>query len=261
MKSLTRHVLLFAFSLSFFSAHTLAQDATGESELSESEKAKIIADTVALGREYMGGAAKLDAINSLRFDAVLVYSGGLSGTVETVMKKPNNYQVVSTIGGLREISTLNPTAAWQKTENFKEPGVYTMRFYEVEEMRNLEAMVSSIMSFLKTPPTRNGRIEYVGTGSVLGKKAIVLNYVHSDRIWFRRFFDPETGRLMHMVSSNGVVFTYEGELESDGVVFPQKTLVRYLTQFGEQTMEISYTSATVNPDLNLERFAVPQVGE
>ncbi len=231
------------------------------SELSDAEKAKIIEETVALGRDYMGGDAKLDAVESVRFEGVLVQAGGLSGTVESVMKKPGYYQFTSSIGGVRETSTLNPTSAWRKLENFKQPGAYSLSFYEIEELRNLEATIADSLGFLKAPKTRNGRIEFVGKGKVRGKMAVILNYVYGDRIWFRRYFDPETGRVMFMQSSKGMVFTYEGDLEVDGIRFPKKVLVTYVSQYGESTMEISYSKAEINVDVDLERFRVPQVGE
>lgn len=231
------------------------------SELTEAEKETIIEETVALGRAYMGGDAALDAVDSVRFEGVLVHAGGQSGTVESVMKAPGYYQFISTIGGIRETSTLNPTSAWRKLENFQQPGAYSLSFYEVEELRNLEATIADSLGFLKAPKTRNGRIEFVGKGKVRGKPAIILNYVYGDRIWFRRYFNPETGRVMFMQSSKGMVFTYEGDLEAKGIRFPKKVLVSYISQYGESTMELSYSKAEVNVDVDLERFRVPQVGD
>lgn len=248
--------LIAAFFVSIVGS--FAQEKAVKPELTDAERANIITDTVALARAHMGGDAKLDAIQSIRFKGVLVYGNGQSGTVESVFKKPNNYQFTSTIGGNRETSTLNSTAAWQKMENVQSPDAYRLNFYELDDMRHLQATIVDAFSFLKTPPTRNGRIEYLGTGKVEGKAAIVLAYYHNDSTWFRRYFDPETGRVMHMVNSKGVVYTYDGELELDGVKFPQKTIVRSVTQFGEQRMEISYASVETNIDIDMERFGLPQ---
>lgn len=259
-KFIPRFIALVA-SLFLLALNSSAQSAATKSELSDAEKAKIIEETVALGRAYMGGDSKLNAIDSVRFEGVLVYAGGQSGTVESIMKKPGYYQFISSIAGIRETSTLNPTSAWRKLENFQEPGAYTMSFYDVDELRYLEATIADSLGFLKAPKTRNGRIEFVGKGKVRGKSAVILNYVYNDRIWFRRYFDPETGRVMFMQSSKGMVYTYEGDIEAGGVRFPKKVLVSYISQYGESTMEISYSKAEVNLDVDLERFRVPQVGE
>ncbi len=252
--ALAAPVLFFAFNLS-------AQESSAKPELSDAEKAKLIDETVALGRAYMGDDAALDAVNSIRLEGVLVHAGGQSGTVESVVVKPGYYQFISTIAGVRETSTLNPTSAWRKVEDFKNPGSYSMSFYGLDEMRLLQATIADNLGFLKAPTTRNGRIVYIGKGKVRGKSAIVLDYVYDDHNWFRRFFDPETGRVMYMQSSKGAVFSYEGELEVAGVRFPQKVIVTYISQYGESTMEISYSNAEINLDVDLERFRVPQVGE
>ncbi len=255
-KSLTLMAAVVVFATNLF-----AQDNATKPELSDEAKAKIIEETIALGREYMGGDENLNKVESIRFEGVLVHAGGQSGTVESIVKKPGYYQFISSIAGVRETSTLNPTSAWRKLEEFRNPGSYSMSFYDVEELRNLEATIADTLGFLKAPSTRNGRIDFVGKGKVRGRSAIILNYVYSDRIWFRRYFDPETGRVMFMQSSKGMVFTYEGDIEVEGVRFPQKVLVTYVSQYGESTMEISYSKAEVNLEVDLERFRVPQVGE
>ncbi|EDY80681.1 hypothetical protein VDG1235_297 [Verrucomicrobiia bacterium DG1235] len=238
-----------------------AQDSSDEPELTEAERAQKVEETVALARKYLGGAAKLDAIKTIHSQGVLVYGNGASGTVESVFKSPNYHQFVSVINGSKETTSLNRTEAWIKVESLSSPNTYSLDFYGVDDVRHLEATVIDSLSFLKIPPTRNGRIEYLGTGEVKGEQAIVLQYIHSDRIWFRRFIDPETGRVMHMVNDKGVVFSYEGELEVDGVVFPKTTIVRSVTQFGEQTMEISYSSIKINESIDTERFRVPTTYE
>lgn len=237
----------------------IAQDDNSEPELSAAEKAVITEEIVAKGRAYLGGSKKLDAIDSIRLQGVLVYGNGQSGTFESVFKRPNYHQFISVIAGSRETSTLDRTEAWSKFESLENPASYSLNFYEVEDMLNLQATVLDTLSFLKPPPTRKGSIEYLATGVIEDKEYVVLLYRHGDGIWFRRYFEPETGRVAHMVNNKGVVFTYEGRLEVDGVVFPQKTIVRFITQFGEQRMEISNSSIALNKDVDLQRFRVPTV--
>lgn len=257
MKSLPLRFPL-AVLLAFCSSVSLcAQEDATAPELSAEEKAKKVQQTVALARSYLGGEKKLESIETVQLNGVLVYGNGESGTIELVFKKPNYHQVISVIGTDKETSTLNRTEAWRTLENLQSPGAFQLSFYEVDDVRHLEATVVDMLSFLDVPPTRKGSIEYVGTQEIEGKEAIALRYEHSDRIWFRRYFDPETGRVMHMVNNNGVIFSYQGAIEANGVTFPEKTIVSFLTQFGEQRMEISYSSISVNEDVDLERFRVP----
>lgn len=248
--------LLTVFSLPF---SLFAQEESEEAEpaLSDAERAELAKETVARAREYMGGSDKLDAIKSIHLQGVLVYGSGQSGTIDSVFQKPSHHQVVTTMGAVKETSTLNKSEAWRKAEDLRSPGAFELSFYDVDEVRHLQATVLDALSFFETPPTRKGRIEYLGTGDVNGEPAEVMYYLHTDRIWFRKYFDPETGRLMHMVNDKGVVYSYEGEKLVDGVRFPEKVVVRIITQFGEQTMEVSYSSITLNEEFDLERFRVP----
>lgn len=247
-------VSAFALVFSFVSA----QEEPSVPELSDEEKAAKLDEAVSLARSYLGTEESLNRVRSIKMKGVLVYGSGQSGTIESVFSSPNYHQFISVIGGNRETSTLNKYEAWRKVEQLQSPGVFELSFYEVEDLRNLEATVLDTLNFLNAPKSRNGRIEYLGTREIEGEEAIVLLYLHSDRIWFRRYIDPETGRVRHMVNNKGIVFSYEGTIEVEGVTFPEKTIVRVVTQYGEQTMEISINDIALNEEIDLERFRVPQ---
>lgn len=258
MKSSYLRSLFVSAALGFLASFSMAQEDVAEPELAEEERAAKVRETVALARSFLGDSDKLDSVESIKMKGVLVYGNGQSGTIESVFRAPNYHQFISVIGGNRETSTLNRTEAWRKYENLQAPGAYELSFYETDDLRHLAATVVDTLSFLDTPPTRNGRIEYLGTSEIAGKEAIMLLYIHSDRIWFRRYIDPETGRVLHMVNDKGIIFSYEGVIEVDGVKFPEKTIVRVVTQYGEQTMELSISDIALNEEVDLDRFRVPQ---
>jgi len=235
-----------------------AQEEAAKPQLSEEERAAKVEETVALARSFLGDSDKLDAIKSIKMKGVLVYGSGQSGTIESVHLKPNFHQFISVIGGIRQVSTLGRSVAWQSTESLDQPGNLELMFYEPDDLKHLEATVVDTLGFLDTPAARNGRIEYLGTSEVADKEAIMLLYVHNNRIWFRRYIDPETGRVLHMVNDKGIIFSYEGTIEVDGVTFPEKTIVRVVTQYGEQTMEISISEIILNEEVDTDRFRVPQ---
>lgn len=229
------------------------------------EKAKdnsaIIEETVAKARAFLGGNKKLNAVSTIHLQGVIVYGNGQSGTFESVYKRPDYHQFISVIGTQKETSTLNKTEAWQKIENVATPGSWTLNFYGIDDLRHMQATVSEALSFLKTPPVRKGRIEYLGTEEVDGRLAQVLVYHHGNGIWFRRYIDNETGRVLRMINDKGVTFTEYGEKIVDGVWFPEKMVVSFRTQFGEQSMEISYSSITLNEKVDSNRFKVPAMSE
>lgn len=258
MKTAYLKSVFVSVTLSFLTFLSVAQEETVEPELSEAERAAKATETLERARAFLGGSEKLDAIESVKMKGVLVYGSGESGTIEAVYQKPNYHQFVSVIGGIREVNTLGKSAAWLSTERLRQPGSVELTFHEFEALKNLEASVVDFLGFLDVPSTRKGRIEYVGTSEIQGVECDVLLYIHSDRNWFRRYIDPETGRVLHRVDNRGVIHSYEGLVEVDGVKFPEKTIVRFLTQFGEQTMEISISEVVLNEEIDSDRFRVPQ---
>lgn len=258
MKPIYLKSLFVSAALCFIPMLSFAQAESVQPELSDEERAAKVKETVALARSFLGDSDKLEAVESIKMKGVLVYGSGESGTIESVFKAPNYHQFISSIGGIRQVSTLNRTVGWQTTERLNTPGSMDLMFHQTDDLRYLEATVMDTLNFLDTPPTRNGRIEYLGTSEIAGQEAIMLLYIHSNRIWFRRYIDPETGRVLHMVNNKGIIFSYEGTLEVDGVTFPEKTIVRVVTEYGQQTMEISITDIALNEEVDLERFRVPQ---
>ena len=244
---------VFALSLSLLSPSIFGAE-------EENNKA-IIEETVALARSYLGGEENLASVDTIHYQGVLVYGNGQSGTIDSVFKRPNYHQFTSVIGPIKETSTLNRTEAWQKMERLDEPGAWQLDFYSVDDVRHMQATVADALAFLKTPPSRNGRIEYEGVEEINGVKTRVLVYYHSDDIWFRRNIDPETGRVVRMVNDKGVTFAESGEKRVDGVRFPEKVIVSFLTNQGDQTMQMSYSSIVLNEEIDTSRFNVPVMSE
>ncbi len=219
---------------------------------------QLIEETVALARAYLGGDAKLDAIKSIEYRGSLVYGDGSSGSIESVVVRPHFQQFSSVINGYKETTTLNRTEAWRKVERIDQPGSWSMDFLDPDGIRHMVASVQDTLSFFKEPPSRNGRIEYLGTEELDGRQVRVLKYLNSDYIWFLRYIDAETGKVLRMANDKGTVFTEQGEILVDGVRFPEKLIVTFATGAGQKSsMELSYTSVVVNGEIDFERFKVP----
>lgn len=235
--------------------------ASAQDEISEEEALAIVEETVAKARAYLGGDKALDAVNSIHYEGVLVYGNGQSGTIESIFMKPGYHQAISVIGPQKEISTLNKNEAWQKIERVDRPGAWSLNIYSIDELRALQATVADTLSFLKTPPTRKGRIEYLGTEEVDGRETRKLLYYHGGDRAFLRYFDSETGREVRMINQNGGIFIKSGERLVDGVRFPEKLVVKFITEIGVQSIEISYTNITVNEKFDTDRFNMPVMAE
>jgi len=229
----------------------------GGNELTEEERYARAEDFVSKAQAYIGGKERIDALRSLRMKGVLTPGGGEPGTIETVYLRPDYQQSVSVLAGLKETTTLNGTEAWRRVESATTQGPSQLSLYSADDARQLQASVADMLSFHGTPPTFKGSILYLGTRELEGAPVLAMRYEHSDDYWFIKYFDPETARLLHMVNAQGIIYSYEGEIEASGLKFPKSVVVRFITQFGEQQLSISYSQIVVNEEVDPEMFRVP----
>ncbi len=248
MKNRIARIALYIVSLTpLFAAH--AED--------PKSNAALVEETVKLARSYLGESDTLDAVTSIQYQGVLVYGNGDSGTLASVYKKPLYQKFTSVINDFKEVSALNRTEAWRKVESVSKPGAWSLEFYEVDDIHHMQAAVREALAFLGTPRSRKGHIEYLGTESVEGHDTRILVYYHTDEIWFRRYIDIETGKVISTINDRGVIFEEHGEKMISGIRFPEKMVTRFLTEQGEQTIELNYTSITVNEEIDDTLFGVP----
>ena len=248
MKKLFFAALLFASSLLPFAANAASADP---------EQQKLVDETLAKARAYLGSDAKLDAVRSVRFTGVLVYGNGDSGTVDIVYKKPQHQQIVSVINGLREVSTLKRTEAWRKIERYDRPGSWELNLYETNDILRMQANVRDLFDFMKVPSARVGKVTYEGEQEIDGVMTRALRFDHGSGIFFIKYIDPATGRLNRSVNDLGMVFVPTGEKMVDGVRFPEKLVTRFLTPLGVESLELTYSGITLNEDIDNARFDVP----
>ncbi len=241
--------LLAAFAPSF----AFADDAVANQ--------KIVEETIAKARAYLGSEASLQAVQTLRYTGVIVVASGDSGTVDIVFKKPSSQQIISAVSGMKEVSTLKRTEAWQKLERHDEPGSWTLNFYEAEDILRMQANVRDQFDFMAPPSTRTGKVHFVGEHEIDGRKTRALRYDHGRSRFFVHFVDIETGRVLRSVNDLGMVFMKTGERIVEGIRFPEKVVTRFRTPLGVETLEVSYSKITVNEKIDDAIFDMPLLAE
>lgn len=217
----------------------------------------IVDETIALARSYLGPQAKLDAVSTLVFTGVVVAGSGESGTTEVIYKKPFRSKIRSVINGYEETSTLSRTEAWRQVRRVDQPGAWSMEFYEIRDIDRMRALAGATLSFLKKPTERGGSVTYHGTETVDDREARVLVYDHGNGIWFKRFIDAQTGKVLRMENDIGMIFKESGEIMADGIRFPAKLVTETPTPQGSFKMEVSYSAIRVNQEISDEIFEVP----
>ncbi|MGH8017601.1 MAG: hypothetical protein ACREIA_04820, partial [Opitutaceae bacterium] len=77
-------------------------------------------DVIAKAREFLGGDAALDAVNSIRFSGTIFMQDGTSGDIEILVRKPMQQRITITIGNVREITALDEYDGWRRVENLRQ---------------------------------------------------------------------------------------------------------------------------------------------
>ncbi|MCH6258366.1 hypothetical protein MLD52_17530 [Puniceicoccaceae bacterium K14] len=218
----------------------------------------IIDATIELARSYLGGSDKLDAIKSLNYQGTMLYADGNTGFADIVFQKPSFQKFEATIAEYKETSGLDDTEAWHLLENLGDETSRSLSLYGVEEILNMKASVWEYLNFYKRLEGRGKRVIYEGREFVNGNECVVLTYDHSDGIWFRRYFDVTTGRVVQTFSNKGALFVEEGEMIVDGIRFPKKLTTSFVTLEEAGSIEIVYSKIEINKKFDKAIFKLPK---
>lgn len=200
-------------------------------------------------------------MTSIRYKGVIVYGNGDSGTVDIIFKKPNYQSITSVINGMKETSVLKRTEAWQKVERSNQPGAWELNLYEIGDILRMQANVRDQFDFMAVPSARVGKVTYEGEQEIEGVKTLALRYDHGSNIFFVHFVDPETGRIVRSINDLGMNFIRSGEKVVNGIKFPEKMVTRFQTPLGVQSLEVSYSSITLNEQFDDTLFEMPLLAE
>lgn len=223
---------------------------------SSDDEAKIDA-VIAKARARLGPEAKLRSVESIYMKGTLLYGDGNTGSAEIIFQKPLQQKFVGIVNDFQETSALDDTEGWRRVQKVGDSDAWSLDLYDVDEILHMQASVREALNFFDRPKTRRSKVFYLGEEEIKGAQCEVLEYNYGNGVWFRRYFDAETGRLVLSLNDKGVIFEESGEIIVDGIRFPKKLTTTFLTETGEQTMEISYSKIELNNKYDPEIFEIP----
>ena len=217
-------------------------------------QAQSVAQVIAKARAYLGTEAALNAVKTIRFTGVIQVDATTRVPVEIVFQK--DYQQRITVNGPKviESTALDGYDAWQKRANPLNLAQWQVTLLDAVQVKRLRANTWENLNFFAGLERKGGAVQLQGEVDVDGISCVTLAFIHDPDIVFQRFFDKATGRLIKTVTENGAEIREEGEVQINGIRFPQKVINKAANG---QVTTISFDQISLNELIPASEFAVP----
>lgn len=230
-----RQYLYFALACVFASASTHAMD---------------VDTLLAKNADARGGAAKIEAIKTLRLDGTMRVGGQFELSLSSYKKAPDSVRVEATIQGLTQVQAWDGHQAWQISpfQGRRDP-----ERMSADDAKGL-ADDASISGPLIGAKAQGNKVEYLGTEDIDGTQAHKLKVTLKNGDTEYVYLDPDFFLEIRMVADQTVRGTHVetvndyGDYEQvDGVYFPF-SIASYTKgggSFGKQQVTIEKAQANV----------------
>ncbi len=237
--------LYFALACAFASASTHAMD---------------VDTLLAKNADARGGAAKIEAIKTLKLEGTMRIGGQFELAFTQYKKAPDSVRIEATIQGLTQVQAWDGHEAWQispfqgRTDPERMSG---------DDAKGL-ADDASISGALVGAKVQGNKVEYLGTEDIDGTQAHKLKVTLKNGDTEYVYLDPDFFLEIRMVSDQTVRGTHVetvndyGDYEQiDGVYFPFSiaTHTKGSGAFGKQ--QITVEKAQANTPMDDKLFAFP----
>ncbi len=228
--------------------------------------AEDVAAVITRARAFLGSEEAIGRLQSVHYTGVLelVDAGApkdakpVRSTIEVIFQKPYRQLMVITSDSIIETTGLNDFDAWVRQQQKGDPTRWRMRILPVDQIRRLRAITWENLAFFQGIEAVGGRIVDGGDTVVDGKACRKLTFSHDEGILFARYFDNKTGQLLLTESETGTVIREEGEVQTNGLRFPQRIItINKEKDKVVSTMTINFDKVATNETINAKIFAVP----
>lgn len=185
---------------------------------------------LAKARAYLGGAAALDAVNSIHFfggiEMVETPAGPSNpgkSSIEIIFQKPCQHRLVVSSEKSVDITGLDNYFAWRRVEPASGARVQNIPMGK-EQTKRLRANTWENLYFWRGVQQHGGEIIDRGETEIDGIKCRKLAMNYGPGIEFIRSFEIATGRLVLTETFPVGIIREEGEKIVAGVRFPQRLI-------------------------------------
>jgi hypothetical protein len=211
---------------------------------------------IAKARGFLGSESALNAITSIHYTGTLEVKDATGLPTEIIFQKPYRQRITVTGPKVIETTALDGYDAWQKRTNAENPVQWQVVLLDAGQVKRLRANTLENLSFYSAKDLKGCVIEALGDVTLDGISCVKISFTHSGGVYFMRYFEKATGRLIKTETESGTEIREEGEIIVNGVRYPKRVINKGAN--GNVTT-ISFDKVTVNETFPAETFAVPSL--
>ncbi|MEY2879685.1 MAG: hypothetical protein RLZZ15_2065 [Verrucomicrobiota bacterium] len=221
---------------------------------------------LAKARAFLGADATLNAVTSIHIVGTLSVVDSAEpakeakGSIDIIFQKPDQQRVQVAADDNVETTALDGFDGWRRLEDLKDAKNWKLDLLGPDALKGLRANTWENLDFYHGIESRGGRIEEQGSMSIDGVDCFKLVFRYTEKIYFYRYFEKTTGRLVFSQTGTGDMIREKGEMRVNGVRFPQSIV--QITKIGEgrnRTTTMVFTKITTNEKFPDSMFRLPSV--
>ena len=215
---------------------------------------------IAKARQFIGDESQLKAIETLKYEGSYQTPNGQSGKLTMYYEKPNKQRIerktrkgtiVKATDGYEGYQLLIPSQA-DKNGNRNS----RLNLIGTKELRQLMTNARENLFFYNGYKHSRGKIVESGSSSFRGKEAYLITFEYPNETQYKRYFDPDTGRLLGTKLTGDKINIEKDYMEVEGLKFPK---VIEVYQGEKLQFTATFENIEVNPKFEKNLFDFPKM--
>ncbi|WP_269541395.1 hypothetical protein [Cerasicoccus fimbriatus] len=215
-------------------------------------------DFLKKARAQLGPEKALENVESIQYiGEVTSAEGQKMSDLELIFEKPNCQKLKETRGDKVNQTAVNGFEGYVMSMDTANPSSRVIQVLRPLQVKRLMANAVENLNFFTGPEhMRGAEIIDEGVTEYNGKKARKIKFQYPLELYYVRYFEPDTGKLIATVSSDGLTMVEKESLEANGIKFP-KTVDTY-DETGKLLRSVVFTQVKVNEKIPPTAFDFPK---
>lgn len=215
-------------------------------------------DFLKKARSQLGTESALDSVESIQYVGVVKSNTGEKmSDLELIFEKPNCQKLKEVRGDKVNQTAVNGFEGYVMSVDMTNPSSRVIQVLRPLQVKRLMANAVENLNFFKGPDhMRGAEIIDEGVTEYNGQQARKIKFQYPLDLYYIRYFNPDNGKLIATISSDGLTMIEKDSLKSSGISFPKS--VETYDETGKLLRSVEFTEVKVNEKLDPSMFDFPK---